>query len=587
MLSFMRSLFSDIAFNQLGGITLFGTMNKTKSATNQPAPTTPPPVELEDEESNDLAITTQSAGISPSETINSEVNFLTLPFFTVSRHDKRLRTEYRAIETRGDKRLDVYWKVSANSEYGYPRPFDRQVHKAIEYIISNLPRPIQNPVPIGSLYRIAKLLGLRDSGQVYRDIKAALQRINATTIETNGTFYSKGEQEFVVDQFHLYERIVLQGKRLPNGKIADTNYVFLSSWYLDNINNRYVRPLDYTYYRSLQAPIASRLYELLGVKFYGMGKYPYIRYRYSNLCQLLPVTQYQRVSKAKEILNPAHEELRITGFFDRVEWGKIEGESRDWYVYYYAGTRAKEEIRQANERGKRGNNHVALPPPDDSVPATPQPLPPPPTPQDDVVTALLDFGISKRTAQKLAQAHTKEHILKQLDIVKWLVAEKSPLVAKNPAGFARRAIEEDYPPPPQYQSQKQRAQELQLRKNCTICEGTGYYRVAENTMSVCHHNARRGIQKPKPDSTPDSTIEPLWKQVLESLRGQAPPRQYETRLKDMKLLGLDGQTAIIGVADESAIAYLNRRWYQSIARTLERVLGQEVQVEFVVAPETT
>ena len=34
--------------------------------------------------------------------------------------------------------------------------------------------PSENPIPLGSLYNIAKLMGLRDSGRTYRDIKQAI-----------------------------------------------------------------------------------------------------------------------------------------------------------------------------------------------------------------------------------------------------------------------------------------------------------------------------------------------------------------------------------------------------------------------------
>ena len=34
--------------------------------------------------------------------------------------------------------------------------------------------PLENPIPLGSLYNIAKLMGLRDSGRTYRDIKQAI-----------------------------------------------------------------------------------------------------------------------------------------------------------------------------------------------------------------------------------------------------------------------------------------------------------------------------------------------------------------------------------------------------------------------------
>jgi hypothetical protein len=495
MLSFIHSLFFVVKSDNSGEKPVVSTRSKTKYAKTllaDSAPTKQVVLLEEDEEDIDL-----SKGI-----IRSEVNFLAYPFFALSRKDaaRRSKTEYHTTIERGDEKLDVSWKVSANPEYGYPSPFDRKVHRAIEQIISNLKRPIKNPIPLGSLRNLAKLMevGLSRkgtlSGRTYKEIEDSLTRIVATTAHSKRTFYDKGRKRWLEAVFHLYDQVVFAGETLPNGEVADTNYLFLGNWYLDNINARYVKPLDFTYYRSLKNNIASRLYELLGVKFYGMGRHPYIRYRYSTLCQLLPVTQYQRPSKAKEILNPAHDELTFSKFLAKVEWQEILGEKHDWYVCYWAGTRAKEEIKQFSKQG-------VLPPPDDlQLGQSTTPNASQQADEDidnDVVVALQNFGISKKQAVKLAKEHPRNYILEKLELVQWFRDTKSPLVAKNPAGFARRAIEEDYPAPPQYKSKKQQAleaeekeQEEQRRLSCALCEGTGYYKVAEDRMAECLHGVK-------------------------------------------------------------------------------------------------
>jgi hypothetical protein len=363
---------------------MISTTTKKKSVTTNPVPVT-----LEaDEESIDL---------SPQESIRSEVNFLNYPFFALSDADVKRRTEtkYEDVIQRGNKKLEIQWNVSAHQKYGYPSPFDRKVHRAIEHIISQMKPLIQNSIPLGSLANLAKLIGLKVSkrgsapGWFYDQIREAILRIKHTAIESRGAFYHKDKGKRILDSFSLYERAVFIGEELPNGETADTNYLFLGSWYLDNINSRYVKPLDYTYYRTLQRPISARLYELLGVKFFGNT---FINYRYSKLCQLLPVTQYKYLSKAKEKLDPAHEELIRTGFLEKVEWGKVKGDPHDWLVYYWAGERAKKEIEQADKQ-------EALPPPDDpehrqsTVTSTPQQVQ---DVYDDVVNALQNFGITKK-----------------------------------------------------------------------------------------------------------------------------------------------------------------------------------------------
>jgi len=174
--------------------------------------------------------------VLPPETFRSEVNFLVLPFFALWNKDvkKRIKTEYKVVTKRGNEKLEIAWTVFSNPEFGYPGPFDRKVHKAIEQVISELPIPIQNPIPLGSLYNLCKRMGISKlGGAQYEKIRKAFERITTASIKSEGAFYSKEKEEWAEDIFHLYERVILKGKKLPNGEIADTNYLYLNSWYLD------------------------------------------------------------------------------------------------------------------------------------------------------------------------------------------------------------------------------------------------------------------------------------------------------------------------------------------------------------------
>lgn len=306
----------------------------------------------------------QEVGFLSSEVIRSEVNLLTLPFFALSRKGLQRMTKatYRDEITRKGQRIEIFWQVTAHTGQGYPGPFDKQVHKAIEQTISEIlsktPLPLSNPIPLGSLYGLCQKMGISSQGKNYRKIKEALRRITLTGVESRGAFYSKEREQWIEDVFHLYERIIFKGERLPDGTVADQNYLFLGSWYLQNINALYLKPLDYKYYRDLKSTIAQRLYELLGVKFYrilqgstGDTLHPqYLRYRYSTLCQLLPITRQRHLSKAQEKLEPAHEELKRTGFLSKVIWRKGKGKGRlhepDWFISYYPGEKAREEAIQ-------------------------------------------------------------------------------------------------------------------------------------------------------------------------------------------------------------------------------------------------
>jgi hypothetical protein len=573
MLSFIRSLFFGAKDNNLGEKPMVSTKRNTKTSISQRVNSTPTKqVVLLEEDEEDTGL---SNGI-----IRSEVNFLTLPFFSLSRTDaqRRMKSEYHAIEKRGDKKLEVYWKVAAHQDYGYPGVFDRKVHKAIEQIISNLQKPIKNPIPLGSLYNIAQLLNLKKSGRFYSNIKAAIQRIVATTIESKGTFYDKGKRRWRETTFHLYDKIVFIGEHLDSGEIADTNYLYVDSWYLDNINARYVKPLDFTYYRSLRSPISTRLYELLGVKFYGMGNHPYIRYRYSTLCQLLPTTRYQRPSKAKEIFKLAHEELVSSKFLAKVEWQEIPNEKHDWYVCYWAGTRAKEEVQRWSKQG-------VLPPPDDLQVEQPTPTS---TPQqvdenNDDVVALQNFGISKKAAKRLAKNHPEQDILEKLELVQWLIDTRSPLVSKNPQGFLVKALDEGYlPKPPKgYKTATQRKEEAERQEQ----ELEQHRQATEQFQKAREEAKQRLLEKhpPQPIKGTEHTTESAWSKALTSLQEQVSPAVFNGWLKDTLLLQVTDTAARIAAPSRLACTQLERRLYREVSNAVKGVLGKDLDLEFVVA----
>jgi hypothetical protein len=148
--------------------------------------------------------------------VQSEVNLQVFSFFALTTKGlkRRLWTEFRAVAERDGERVEILWNVSANPEYGYPGLFDRQVHRAIEQIITERLRAngqVENPIALGSPYGLCERMGLRKQagrqeygGRQYRSIRRALERITTTSIKSEGTFYHKGEQHWLSEVFHLY-----------------------------------------------------------------------------------------------------------------------------------------------------------------------------------------------------------------------------------------------------------------------------------------------------------------------------------------------------------------------------------------------
>jgi len=385
----------------------------------------------------------ESQELSLPKVINSEVNLLVFPFFALSTKGlkKKLETEYRDMVKRGNQKIEILWNVSANPKYGYPGFFDRNIHKVIEQITTQTLRKngkVKNPIVLGSLYNLCKRMGINNyGGSEYKEIKRALERIKATTIKSIGTFYSKEGKQWIDDTFSLYDRIVFKGKKLPNGEIADSNYLFLGSWYLQSLNSFYIKPVDYNYLQNLKRKIASRLYEILGVKFYGLRnkRQDFICYRYSKLCQLLPITPFKQISRAKQQLDPAHKELKDTEFLFNYEWDEDSG--KDWLVYYWPGQRVKKEMRKAK-------TEFFAPPIEEGVLPKPKKKPQSLTKsQADLVNQLVALNVSKVTAEDLVKYSNQQSIKKWIKAIHYTKAE-------DKAAYLVKAIKENWQVPEEY-----------------------------------------------------------------------------------------------------------------------------------------
>ena len=294
-------------------------------------------------------------------------------------------------------------------------------------------------------------MGISESaGENYRMIKKALERIRATTIKSVGTFYSKEGKKWVDDNFSLYERVVFKGKELPENKIADDNYLFLGSWYLQNLNSFYIKPVDYNYLQSLKSKIASRLYEILGVKFYGLRnkRENFICYKYSKLCQLLPIIPHEYISLAKQQLDPGNNELRDTGFISKYDWS--ENGNKDWLIYYWPGERAKEEMKRADIKSINNRTEEYLPGSKEGVKIFSKG-------QVDLVDKLVKLNVSKVTAENLIKINDQELIKKWIGAINYTNAE-------DKAAYLVKAIRENWQFPEEYLRERKEEERKEERK---------------------------------------------------------------------------------------------------------------------------
>ena len=78
-----------------------------------------------------------------------------------------------------------------------------------------------------------------------------------------------------------------------------------------------------------------------------------------------------------------------------------------------------------------------------------------------------------------------------------------------------------------------------------------------------------------------------WRAVLGELELQVPKPSFDTWLKETEGLSHDDTHFVVGVRTAFAVAWLERRMYQSIHRAVERILRRPLDVQFQVKTENS
>jgi hypothetical protein len=416
--------------------------------------------------------------IVPEEIIRPEVNFLLLPFFALSWKEvkKLTKIEYQVSVKRKGAEAKLSWTVLPSIEYGIPTPLDKELKGVVDAIISRTKKPISNPLELPYIAEIARMMSLEPNkngkydGHTYKKIKEAFKRMTLTGVESKGAFYAKGKRMWIDDTFHLYERVIFRGEKMLDGAVAEKNYIWLSSLYLDSINNNYVKPIDYTYFQSLKNCIAKRLYEFLGIKFYGLRKKreKFFRIGYLNLYQLLPITPQKSFSLIKKNLDPAHNELIQTGFLAEVEY-EITKDRNSFNILYFPGERAIREMRGdwgAEIPELEAGQPLEIEAPKERTISEKSFLDESQSydmelqykeEMSPLVKELLNRGITKSVAVDFAKSFSEEHLREKIEIHDY--KKEAGELNTNAAGWLREAIVCDYKP-----------SEEQLKKQAKLLE---------------------------------------------------------------------------------------------------------------------
>lgn len=203
-----------------------------------------------------------------------------------------------------------------------------------------------------------------------------------------------------------------------------------------------------------------------------------------------------------------------------------------------------------------------------------------------VVDELIQFGLTAKVAGRLAGEHDEATLRAKLDAVRWLRETRSPAVSRNPAGYLRKAIEDDFPPPPRYKTPAQRAEESARRAELLAL--VEQHDQAERSASA-EPSPTRLISAPTypPQEIPgtSTTTQTAWQKALQRLQNALGRATYLAVVSNTILARCDRSHAIVAAPSAYGARALRQRCHSQIHDALTDVLGFSVAIDYVTIAE--
>ena len=276
-----------------------------------------------------------TALVTPSPVLRMEANFLRFPFFALGTKGLKKRKGF-LVEGSNKDGVDFSLRITCNCDDLYPGPLARRVHHQLVAHAMEQGIPFDNPIRF-TWGQLARRLGDTIGGDKVRRYKDAIASVQGNRIRTKSALKDHTKQYLKSRErgYQLYSEYIFLEDELPNGTIADVNYVFLADWYYANLCGLYVAPINFQLWSAMDAdsPTASRIYEFLAYNFSGNWKTFCINYR--KLCQFLPIAPQRYESLAQQKLVRPFKILQDFGVISSVNWKT--GKSGDLQLVFARG----------------------------------------------------------------------------------------------------------------------------------------------------------------------------------------------------------------------------------------------------------
>ncbi len=317
------------------------------------------------------------------------------------------------------ERITRQLTVTASEKHGLPTALDDEVLLGLVQLSKQ--RNFEDRKVPFTRYQLVELLGWREEGRSYVRLEESLLRWVGVTLHYRNAWWSREEQSWVDETFHVLDNVtLLDRERVARKRKQDALPLSQFTWndvLFRSFQSGNLKALDFEFYRSLESSVARRLYRFLDKRFFHTKRWEF------DLKELawthVGLSRNYDTANLKRKLLPGLIELERKGFlapkaerFRRISTGV-------WKVAIESARTKKTEV--------------------------PEP-----------VRWLTERGVTLATAHSLATGIPVERIRYHVEAFDWLVSKRDARALRNAPGFLATSIRDDYAPPQGFVSAAER-----------------------------------------------------------------------------------------------------------------------------------
>lgn len=237
------------------------------------------------------------------------------------------------------------WRVLPAPGERLPGTFDQDVYIELCRRYQEAEQPGDGSVSF-TLHSFLRTIDRRVDGRTYDQLRSALGRLERTTLESTGAYWSAQAGASIDGQFTVLSSVSIERRRhidreqlglfaaVPAAEPGVARVVF-HPLLRENLAARHVVTLSMARYAALQSPVARRLYRLLEIaRANGIVSW---RVPLDRLREMLPLVQ-KFPSHLQRVLQPAHVMLIDAGL---VRDAGFRQHRRIWHAEYVLASRAE------------------------------------------------------------------------------------------------------------------------------------------------------------------------------------------------------------------------------------------------------